>query len=102
MTIPLTGHTGRWSVAPGEIAFKISNTASTSYQVRLVTVICGDPNPDGPGIREPDLSTVFASSYASRVQAVSLGFCARVPEAAALHGLTRVTMVTTTLADHTP
>ena len=94
--IPLTGYTNRWSVAPGEtIAFKVSSTAATPYQVRLVRVICGDPNPDGPGIKERDLSTVFAGSYASRVQPVSLGSYARVPDAPALHGLTSITMVAT-------
>ena len=94
--IPLTGYADRWSVAPGEtVAFKVSSTASHPYQVRLVRVICGDPNPDGPGIKEHDLSTVFAGSHASRVQAVSLGSYARVPDATALHGLTSVTIAAT-------
>jgi hypothetical protein len=42
-------------------------------------VICGDPNPDGPGIKEADHTSVFAGMYASRVQPVSLGSYVRVP-----------------------
>ena len=94
--IPLTGYADRWSVAPGEtIAFKVSSTACNPYQVRLVKVICGDPNPDGPGIKEHDLSAVFAGRYASRIQAVSLGSYARVPDAPPLHRHNSVTMAAT-------
>ena len=60
-----------------------------------MSVICGDPNPDGPGIKERDLSELFAGNYGSRVQAVSLGSYGRVPDAPALHGLTSITMVAT-------
>jgi N,N-dimethylformamidase len=50
--LPLTGHTDRFAVAPGETsAFEVSSTASAPYQARLVRVICGDPNPAGPGIK---------------------------------------------------
>jgi N,N-dimethylformamidase len=87
--IPLTGYADRFSVVPGEtIAFKVSSTASTPYQVRLVRVICGDPNPAGPGMQEEDLSAVFAGTYPSRLQPVPLGSYARVPSAAPLQGLT--------------
>ena len=77
--VPLTGYADRFSVVPGEtIAFKVSSTASTPYQARLVRVICGDPNPAGPGMQEEDLSAVFAGTYSSRLQPVPLGSYARV------------------------
>jgi hypothetical protein len=64
--VPLTGYADRFSVAPGEkIAFKVSSTASTPYQARLVRVICSDPNPTGPGIKEEDLAAVFTGTYPS-------------------------------------
>ncbi len=86
--VPLTGYADRFSVAPGEpIAFQVSNTASEPYEARLIRVICGDPNPAGPGIKEEDHAAVFAGTYASRVQPVSLGSYARVPHATALNGL---------------
>jgi N,N-dimethylformamidase len=87
--VPLTGYADRLSVAPGEtIAFKVSSTASAPYQARLVRVICGDPNPAGPGMKEEDLSAVFAGTYPSRQQAVPLGSYARVAPAPALQELT--------------
>ncbi|ETW94009.1 MAG: hypothetical protein ETSY1_36760, partial [Candidatus Entotheonella factor] len=92
--VPLTGYADRFSAAPGEtIAFQVSSAASEPYQAQLIRVICGDPNPAGPGIKEEDLATVFAGTYASRAQPVSLGSYARVPHAAALHGLTSFTLI---------
>lgn len=72
--LPLTGYCDRWSVAPGEtLAFKISSRFDEPYEARLVRVICGDPNPAGPGIREEDLSSRFRERYPSRRQEVALG-----------------------------
>ncbi len=94
--LPLTGYTDRFSAAPGEtISFRISSVASEPYDVKLVRVICGDPNPDGPGIKEDDLSSVFAGSYASREQPVSLGSYAQVDDAPALQGLSSFTLAAT-------
>src|SRR5262245_30388297 len=90
--VPLTGYTDRFSVAPGEtIAFQVSSSASVPYEVRLVRVICGDPNPAGPGRREEDCSAVFSGTYPSRVQPVPLGSYARVADTTVLQGLTSFT-----------
>src|SRR5262245_8179981 len=94
--LPLTGYTDRFSVAPGEtIAFKVSSTAPASYQARLVRVICGDPNPAGPGIKEEELPAVFTGTYPSRPQPIPLGSYARVADAPALHGLASFTVAAT-------
>ena len=59
--LPLTGYADRFSVAPGQtIAFKVSSTAATPYQARLVRLISGDPNPAGPGIKEEPVPAPFA------------------------------------------
>src|SRR3546814_21135472 len=79
--LPLTGYADRWSATPGEtIAFKISSTFESPYKARLVRVICGDPNPEGPGVREEDLSHVFAGHHPSRLQPVRLGSSGRSEE----------------------
>ena len=94
--LPLTGYTDRLSAGPGEtISFRISSVASEPYDARLVRVICGDPNPDGPGIKEDDFSHVFAGSYASRAQPVHLGSYAQVEDAPALQGLSSFTLAAT-------
>ncbi|NKB59083.1 MAG: N,N-dimethylformamidase large subunit [Alphaproteobacteria bacterium] len=67
--IPLIGYADRLSLRPGEtIGFKVSSQGPAPYDAKLVRVICGDPNPDGPGIKEKDVPAAFAGSYPSRVQ----------------------------------
>jgi N,N-dimethylformamidase len=90
--LPLTGYADRFSVAPGEtIAFKVSSTGVESYRARLVRVICGDPNPAGPGIREREVPAPFTGPHPSRVQLVPLGSYARVADGPALRGLGSIT-----------
>ncbi len=94
--LPLTGYADRFSVAPGEtIAFKVSSTAATPYQVRLVRVISGDPNPAGPGIKEEPVAAPFEGRYPSRVQPVPLGSYMRVPDAPAFRRLRSFTLAAT-------
>ncbi len=77
--LPLTGYTDRLSAAPGDtIEFKVSSVADQDYAARLVRVICGDPNPAGPGIKEQDLSSIFSGQYPSRLQDIALGSYGRV------------------------
>ena len=50
--IPITGYADRFSLAPGEkINFKISSTSNDPYRAKLIRVISGDPNPEGPGFQ---------------------------------------------------
>lgn len=93
-TIPLVGYADRFSVAPGgSIAFKVSST--TPYRARLVRVISGDPNPDGPGVIEQDIPASFAGSYPARLQSVQLGSYMRVHDSPALHNLKSFTVLAT-------
>ena len=90
--LPLVGYADRFSVAPGEtIAFKVSSASAEPYRARLVRVICGDPNPAGPGIRERDVPAPFAGQHSSRAQPVPLGSYARVADATALRNLASFT-----------
>ena len=93
-TIPLVGYADRFSVAPGEtIAFKISST--TPYRAKLVRVISGDPNPDGPGIIEQDIPADFTADYPARLQPLQLGSYLRVSQNPALDGLNSFTLLAT-------
>ena len=57
--IPITGYADRFSLAPGEkINFKISSTSNDPYRAKLIRVISGDPNPEGPRLIEEDLSLI--------------------------------------------
>ena len=94
--LPISGYADRYSVAPGEsIAFKASSTSSEDYEARLVRVICGDPNPAGPGIRELPVEAAFAGRYPSRVQPIHNGSWARVAGTAPLDALDSFTVTAT-------
>ena len=94
--LPITGYADRYSVAPGEsIAFKVSSTSPEDYEARLVRVICGDPNPAGPGIRELPVEAAFAGRYPSRVQPIHNGSWARVAGTAPLDALDSFTVTAT-------
>ncbi|MCB1742695.1 MAG: N,N-dimethylformamidase large subunit [Gammaproteobacteria bacterium] len=78
--LPITGYSDRLSAAPGErLAFKVSSPNSTEYTARLVRIIHADPNPQGPGIKEVDLASVFSARLPAREQPVHLGSYARIP-----------------------
>ena len=72
--IPLTGYADALSVrAGGRIAFKVSSRLASSYHAELVRVICGDPNPAGPGRIEEAVPAAFAGDYPSRAQEICAG-----------------------------
>ena len=78
--IPIAGYADRWSVGHNEtIEFKVSSELNQPYSVRLVRMTCADPNPDGPGIIEHDLSSVFSRQIPSRKQLAKLGSYGFVP-----------------------
>ena len=78
--IPIAGYADRWSVGHNEsIEFKVSSELNEPYSVRLVRMTCADPNPDGPGIIEHDLSSVFSGQFPSRKQPAKLGSYGFVP-----------------------
>ena len=49
--LKITGYPDRYSAAPGEtVAFKISLEEGAAFEARLVEVVHGDCNPEGPGL----------------------------------------------------
>ncbi len=72
--IPISGYADHWCVGHNEtIQFKVSSELNEPYSVRLVRITCADPNPDGPGIIEHDLSSVFTGQYPSKKKPVKQG-----------------------------
>lgn len=72
--IPIVGYADRWSAALNEtIEFKVSSQFKQPYSARLVRITCADPNPDGCGIIEQDLSSVFQGEFPSKLKRVRLG-----------------------------
>ena len=92
--IPLIGYSDRLSVAPGmTINFQVSSSGQEPYQAKLVRVICGDPNPDSPGIREEEIPASFSGSYRSRSQPVYLGSYATIDDRGIISQLSSFTFI---------
>ena len=77
--LPLVGYADRLSAGPGEtIGFKVSSRSAAPFEARLVRVICGDPNPAGPGLKEAPVPADFEGSWPSRAQEAHPGSYVRV------------------------
>jgi N,N-dimethylformamidase len=72
--LPITGYLDRFSHRPGETftAF-VSVRDGGAYRARLVRVLSGDPNPNGPGVRFENIAHRFDQSFGGRRQAIRLG-----------------------------
>jgi hypothetical protein len=72
--LPITGYVDRWSVRPGEeINFMIGVRGGGRYRARVARVVCGDPNPQGPGYREIPVAWVLEGEHDGEEQRVAKG-----------------------------
>jgi N,N-dimethylformamidase len=72
--LPITGYLDRFSHRPGEtFAAHVSVRDGGAYRARLVRVLSGDPNPQGPGMRFEDLAHRFDATFTGRRQPIHLG-----------------------------
>lgn len=72
--LKITGYPDRYSVAPGEtIAFKISQEEGESFEARLVRVVHGDCNPEGPGLKFPHVPSAIDGRHAGKPQRIDAG-----------------------------
>lgn len=80
--LPVTGYLDRLSRRPGErFRAMVSARDGGPVRARLLRVISGDPNPDGPGLRFEDLSHRFDITFDGERQAIHAGSHAVVPRA---------------------
>ena len=81
----LVGYSDRLSAAPGEaISFMVS-CQEKEYDARLVRLIHGDPNPNGPGFKEVEVVSASDGTYPGREQAIHTGSFVQVDHAAPLN-----------------
>jgi len=72
--LKIVGYPDRYSVAPGEkIAFKISLEEGTHFDARLVRVIHGDCNPEGPGLKFRHIKSAADGRYRGKPQRIDAG-----------------------------
>jgi N,N-dimethylformamidase len=83
--LKILGYPDRLSVAPGEeIAFKVSLEEGTHFDARLVRVIHGDANPDGPGLKFRHIATPIDGRHPGKVQRIDAGSYMIVEQAPAI------------------
>ncbi len=80
--LPITGYLDRFSHRPGEsFTAYVSMRSPAPFRARLVRVVSGDPNPDGPSLRLDDMAAVFDREYPGANQPIALGSYARIDPA---------------------
>ncbi|ONG56091.1 N,N-dimethylformamidase [Pseudoroseomonas deserti] len=78
--LAITGYVDRWSIRPGEtLNVMISVQGGGPYRARIARVICGDPNPKGPGYREVPADWALEGEHAGTQQDIFLGSWGEVP-----------------------
>ena len=98
--LKLLGYPDRYSVAPGEvISFQISSEDDQPYDASLVRVICGDCNPQGPGLEFESVPSAIDGTYPGHRQTTDAGSCmtAHLPELDEVAGFSFFAMVWPTL-----
>lgn len=83
--LKIVGYPDRYSVAPAEtIAFKVSLEEGGRFAARLVRVIHGDCNPQGPGLKFRHVPTAADGTYPGRRQRIDAGSYMRAASLPAL------------------
>jgi N,N-dimethylformamidase len=76
----IVGYADRLRVEPGEtIRFMVSSVPGR-YRADIVRLIHGDPSPEGPGIKEIEISTSVSGDYAGEWQDLPMGSYALVAD----------------------
>ena len=79
ISLPLVGYTDRLSVAPGDtIRFMVSSD-HPRYRSRLVRLIHGDTNPDGPGFKQAVVPSSMDGERAGEHHEIRSGSYAEIP-----------------------
>ena len=78
--LKIIGYCDRLSAAPGDrVNFKIHCDEPVSYRARIVRIIHGDANPQGPGFKAQPVDTPVDGTYQGRPQQTDLGSYIGVP-----------------------
>lgn len=76
----IMGYSDKMSACPGEtVKFMVGCDRSRSYRARLVQIIHGDTNPEGPGYKERAVKADFEGEYNGRHQEIYAGSHVIVP-----------------------
>jgi N,N-dimethylformamidase len=88
----ITGYADKISARPGETLRFMVNCERPRYRADIVRLVCGDLNPDGPGIREQVVPTPANTSYKGRSQSIEAGSYVLIPNSPLLQNLKSFTV----------
>ena len=90
----IVGYADKLSVRPGErIAFKVScEKGLAEYRAEIVRVVCGDPQPNGPGLKLRHVPSPADGTHKGRHQPISIGSWLRVPAGPVLERIASFTV----------
>ena len=76
----ITGYSDCYSIRPGDdITFYVNSENGEDYEAKLVRLIHGDTNPDGPGYKEEEIAAPFDGNYTGRNQKIHGGSYVIIP-----------------------
>ena len=91
--LKIIGYGDKLSIAPGEtIRFMVSAYDGQPYRARIVRLIHGDANPEGPGFKCEPVAGGIEAAHVGRPQAIRCGSWAKVPHRARLRELKSFTV----------
>ena len=80
-TTRMLGYADRLSVAPGErLEIKLSCRDVERYRLDFVRIVCGDPDPRGPGLRLLPVESPVDGEYPGRFQPIDAGSYVRIDD----------------------
>ena len=98
--LKILGYPDRYSVPQGgEIKFMVSLEEGGNFEARLVRVVNGDCNPDGPGLKFREISSAANGTHAGRRQTIDAGSYMVAPSLPPLGSFTFTAYVWPTLPD---
>ena len=77
--VRLLGYTNRLSVAPGQTIDFLVSCDRADYEARLVRLVHGDENPDGPGFKQVAVPSAIDGTYPGQHQAIRSGSFVQIP-----------------------
>ena len=78
-TTRILGYADPLSVAPGDrLELKLSCTDVERYHLDFVRIVCGDPDPRGPGLRLESAPSPVDGAYQGRFKPIDAGSCVRI------------------------
>ena len=84
-TTRILGYADRLSVAPGErLELKVSCTGIERYRLDFVRIVCGDPDPRGPGLRLVPAPSPVDGEHPGRFQPIDAGSYVRIDDTSGL------------------